>query len=64
MARTVEFLETTAKALPDQVVGYGSAAVCWCSLAGCFMYDQRYVGGALRRVTRDEVNALIQQPLR
>lgn len=62
MTRTVEFLENTAKKMPNREITYGCAMVTWVSYKGQFMYDERFPGGSTKRVTRDEINELFRNP--
>lgn len=50
--RTIEFLERTAKAMPNKDVRYSGVMVCFVSLSGVFNYFRAFEGGSLHGVTR------------
>jgi hypothetical protein len=58
MTRTIEFLENTAKALPNQDIGMRGVVVCYVSGLGKLDYYDRRDGGSLRSLTREEASTL------
>ena len=59
----VEWLEATAKSMPDKEITFGKACVTYGSYEDEFMYDERFPGGMLRKVNRSKINELMKQKL-
>ena len=60
--RDVAFLEATARAMPDSDVSYGRVMVCFVSYGQSFDYFQKFRGGSVLPISREEAETLMAEP--